>query len=180
MTTNARCSDPLQCHPGSVWRRAGLLCAAAAMAVGASLTASVALADALAGSAQVVSGDHIIVNGTHVRLAGIDAPEADQTCRLAGRTYDCGKIAGSALMDLTAGQTVACTTEIEPDHDGTIIADCSAEGFSLSRNMVYTGWALAADERYVDVQDDAQQQRRGLWRGEFVFPWDWRAGERLP
>ena len=48
--------------------------------------------------------------------------------------------------------------------------------------MAHTGWALAWPETgtiYVRVQQRAAAARRGLWRGEFVAPWRWRAGIRL-
>ena len=32
---------------------------------------------------------------------------------------------------------------------------------------------------YVDEEASARSTRRGLWRGDFVAPWDWRQGERL-
>ncbi len=64
-----------------------------------------------------------------------------------------------------------------------MVAVCSADGYDLSRNMVYTGWALAdrgVTERYVPVEQEAREAKHGLWRGEFVAPWEWRAGKRLP
>ena len=48
--------------------------------------------------------------------------------------------------------------------------------------MTYTGWALAqrgATARYVRYEQDARKQVRGLWKGAFVTPWDWRRGRRL-
>ncbi len=56
-------------------------------------------------------------------------------------------------------------------------------GHALSEGMAYTGWALAlrrVSERYVAFEDRARAARRGLWKGQFVAPWDWRAGARLP
>ncbi len=46
-----------------------------------------------------------------------------------------------------------------------------------------TGWALAlrpVSEPYVAFEERARATRRGLWKGQFVAPWDWRAGARLP
>ena len=43
--------------------------------------------------------------------------------------------------------------------------------------MVAAGWALAdrdATERYVAIEADARKARRGLWKGEFEPPWEWR------
>ena len=48
--------------------------------------------------------------------------------------------------------------------------------------MAYTGWALAlpeVSERYLVFEDRAQAAGRGLWKGRFVTPWDWRGGARL-
>ena len=32
--------------------------------------------------------------------------------------------------------------------------------------------------RYVSNEDDARSARRGLWRGTFDAPWDWRRAPR--
>ena len=44
------------------------------------------------------------------------------------------------------------------------------------------GWALAYRQfsrDYVDEEEEARSNRRGIHRGEFVEPWDWRRGGRL-
>ncbi len=54
-------------------------------------------------------------------------------------------------------------------------AKCTAGGFSLNRNMIFTGWALVdhtVTDDFVEVEAEAKRQKRGLWR--FVFkalPW---------
>ncbi len=56
-------------------------------------------------------------------------------------------------------------------------------GYQLSEGMTYTGWALAlrpVSERYVAFEERARTARRGLWKGLFVAPWEWRDGARLP
>ena len=48
--------------------------------------------------------------------------------------------------------------------------------------MVSQGFALAYRKystAYVGQERAAKAARRGLWRGEFVAPWDWRRGKRL-
>lgn len=48
--------------------------------------------------------------------------------------------------------------------------------------LVREGWALAYrrySRAYVDEELAAKVARRGIWRGEFIRPWDWRRGERL-
>ncbi len=148
----------------------------------------------VAGPPRVIDGDTLAVQGRVVHLYGIDAPELGQACRIGARSYDCGRIARTALLDLTAGVTVSCKLapaspadprpEANPEGGaGERIGRCSADGYDLSEGMAYTGWALAlrpVSERYVAFEERARAARRGLWKGRFVAPWDWRAGARLP
>lgn len=118
--------------------------------------------EAITGPARVIDGDPLFVAGQEIRLYGIDAPECNQTCAWPGKTIPCGRLATLALMDLT----VVC---YDPD------------GFDIVRNMVHTGWALAYrrySTDYVDTEDDAREAKRGMWKGEFVPPWEWRRGRR--
>jgi endonuclease YncB( thermonuclease family) len=142
------------------------------------------------GPPRVIDGDTIEVAGRVIRLYGIDAPELGQVCRIGERAYDCGKIARTALLDLTAGVAVRCKlaspnpegSPEDSDTDGRI-GHCRADGYDLSEGMAYTGWALAlrsVSERYVIFEEQARTARRGLWKGPFIAPWDWRAGVRLP
>lgn len=137
----------------------------------------------LRGTPEIITGDLLDLKGRHLRLDGIDAPEPGQRCSIADKLYDCGEIARSALLDLTAGVEVVCRT-LGPDAAAeTQTARCFAEGYDLSEGMVYTGWALAlpgAPDRYVAMQERAETRRHGLWKGRFVAPWDWLKGQRLP
>jgi len=128
-------------------------------------------------TAKAITGDKIELAGKQYCLANIDAPEPTQQCTLAnGKSYNCGRIATTALMDLLAGASVQCRPT-KKYRNGCAIAYCKADGFDLSANMVHTGWALAAPEargRYTTIEDKAKAGKRGLWRGRFVKPWDWR------
>ena len=49
--------------------------------------------------------------------------------------------------------------------------------------MVAEGWALAYrqySDDYVEEEQAARAGHKGLWRGVFVAPWEWRKGKRLP
>ena len=133
---------------------------------------------AIAGPPRVVDGDTLEVAGQRVRLLGVDAPELDQVCQHGGHDYDCGKVARATLWDLVGGLDVSCGPEGAPAaRDGIVLATCKAGGISLNEAMVRSGWALAdphAGERYSAIQADAEQARRGLWRGAFEPPWQWR------
>ncbi len=130
----------------------------------------------------VIDGDTMDLGGLRLELHGVDAPELGQQCALDGRLYDCGMVARTALLDLTAGAKVVCK-KLGAGPEGTTLARCFADDYDLSEGMAYTGWALATPTRanpYATLEAGARRAGRGLWRGRFVAPWDWRAGRRLP
>ena len=144
------------------------------------------IAAGLSGTPEVIDGDTIIVAGETVRLFGVDAPEPGQLCAIGARTYDCGAVARTALLDLSAGTPVTCelvtNAGSEGEHEGKP-ARCFAAGYDLSEGMAYTGWALAQRDitgHYVSFETGAHKAKRGLWKGKFLPPWAWRDGERLP
>lgn len=120
----------------------------------------------------VIDGNRIEIGGREVRLAGIAAPALGQKCVLFGKTRDCGVIARSGLLDLTAGATVTCRQT--GNQDGLATHRCRANGYDLSEGMVYTGWAVPlekAPKAYWRVLKGARARPRGFWRGRFVEPW---------
>ena len=136
----------------------------------------------LTGVPEVIEGDIIALQGHRIRLLGIDAPEPGQRCLFREKLYDCGEISRSALMDLTAGTEIGCTT-LGEGPGGTVEALCRADSYDLSEGMVYTGWALPVDrgeEHYSRQLEQAKSKGHGLWRGSFVAPWEWAQGRRLP
>ena len=155
--------------------------------------------EVLEGTPEIIDGDTLVLDGMRLQLVGIDAPELGQACVLRSKDYDCGDIARSALLDLTAGSRVTCrrvapsdTAPVDGEPIAAAAADgsrkdggpalCTVDGYDLSEGMVYTGWALAEPSeprRYRSFQSGARAAKRGLWRGAFVTPWDWREGKRL-
>ena len=135
----------------------------------------------LAGPATVTDGDTLTVAGQRVRLFGIDAPESKQTCLAGGQRWPCGRSVTQALERCIAGRPVVCS-ERDCGRYGRIVAVCRAGGEDVSAWMVSQGLALAY-RRYstacIGQERAAMAARRGLWRGEFVAPWDWRQGKRL-
>ena len=135
----------------------------------------------LAGRARVIDGDTIEVGSARIRLFGVDAPESTQSCVVGSRPWPCGRRATRALAGRIDGRSVACE-ERDRDRYGRIVAVCRHDGQDVNAWLVREGWALAYrrySRAYVDEEAAAKAARRGVWRGEFVPPWDWRSGNRL-
>ncbi|MGI9481210.1 MAG: thermonuclease family protein, partial [Hyphomicrobiales bacterium] len=119
------------------------------------------------GAYEVKSARSIAFDGRLIHLSGIDAPAPGHMCTLRGKERDCGAIARSQLIDLTVAATIKCNI-----NGGT--ASCTAGGFDISAQMVYTGWAVpgkGAPEKYSELMIDAKSKQRGLWRAELTPPW---------
>ncbi len=147
--------------------------------VGETPDAAEARVPALAGRGRAVDGDTLELGGARVRLWGIDAPEARQRCRASGRWWSCGGLATAALRSRSGN--VQCERRGK-DAYGRVLAVCFERGEDINGWMVSEGWALAyrrfaAD--YVENEDRAREAGKGMHRGEFVNPWDWRRGVRL-
>ena len=134
--------------------------------------------DCLTGPAKVIDGDTIVVADQLVRLHGIDAPELDQTFWWRGQQIACGTMSLAALEALIAGVKVRCEV-VERDRHGRLVAKVfSPNGVDIGRRLVSAGWALAYrrySTDYVAAENEARKARRGMWRGTFVKPWEWRA-----
>lgn len=65
------------------------------------------------------------------------------------------------------------------DRFGRIVAVCSAEGVpDVGEEMVRHGYAVVLGfgrSDYQELQDEAEAAKRGIWRGSFERPADWRA-----
>ncbi len=133
-------------------------------------------AEPVEGRAEVLTGETLKISGIVYRLVGIDAPEKGQICQnRQGRSFDCGRISATGLMDLTAGAIVRCDP-VNRQSD-PILARCSAGGYDLSKGMVYTGWALPDPKTGAGLErqmEKAKAGKHGLWAGQFDRPWDWR------
>jgi endonuclease YncB( thermonuclease family) len=148
-----------------------------ALAAAPALAVDNLAADGLAGRARAIDGDTIEIRSTRVRLFGIDAPEGGQACRdESGRGWSCGRDSAAALAGLVSGRDVSCRRR-DTDRFGRVVAVCVAAGQDLGRRMVLDGWAVAFrrySRDYVADEDRARSAGRGLWRGTFDMPWDWR------
>jgi len=126
---------------------------------------------------------------TRVRLYGIDAPELSQECLMNGLPYPCGLLAGAHLNALIIGRAIIC--HVRELDDGRMWGRCgdsnrTGEDFrqgtrTVNEQMVLAGWAMANRDQtkdFVEAEDEARREKRGMWAGPFVRPADWRDGVR--
>lgn len=155
----------------------------AVLFVAAALLAPQPAVAGVRGESTVIDGNTLRVGDRQIRLYGIDAPELRQTCRQYGQAYPCGQIAAATLRTLVGNAVVECEI-VDGQGAGSRMGLCrNAYGQDLGEAMVVMGWALARPDqssRYTDAEASAKASRSGLWGSEFVPPWDWREGERLP
>ena len=165
--------------------RPGTVAAAAAGAEAAALPGGDSAIDTaqasrpLEGRGRTLDGDTLDIAGVRVRLWGIDAPEKRQTCRADGRPWSCGGLAAAALRSRAIG--LRCEG-MEKDRYGRVLAVCYQGAEDVNAWMVSEGWALAYrrySETYAPLEEEARKKGRGIHRGAFVPPWEWRRGKRL-
>jgi endonuclease YncB( thermonuclease family) len=134
----------------------------------------------------VHDGDTIQLGEVAFHLDGIDAPEFDQGCiDDHADPWSCGAEGRDQLAALIGGRTVHCD-DLGPDksfkkrHAGV----CTVEGDSVSLNqqLVRQGLALSVNgsgkTSFNDDANAARDAKRGLWRGCFASPQDFRAGKK--
>lgn len=143
---------------------------------------SVAFAQSLI---EVIDGDTLEVDGRMVRIFGIDAPEIKQKCKdIDENDYNCGVKAKEELIKIlglkaNSNKTINIDcTDINRDRYQRWVSICFVNGVNIGREMVRRGAALAYRQyslSYETEEDDAKAELKGVWQGDFVKPWDWRA-----
>lgn len=128
---------------------------------------------------QAVDGDTLRSANAEVRLYGIDAPELYQTCTDAdGKEWDCGRAAQTKLKALVARRAVDCQPKSR-DKFKRVVGICWTSATpDLAEVLVREGLAVnyGGDTQgpYAAAEADAQAAKRGIWRGTFDKPYDWR------
>jgi endonuclease YncB( thermonuclease family) len=145
---------------------------------------------AISGNAVIRGANILDIREIDVHLLGIDAPEEAQQCSQSGISYPCGVMARAQIIALLAGHRVFCDLrQFEGDDRAWgVCADSDPTGraaqagaISVNELMVRSGWAVSVPRAGADfsaAQAAAQQEGLGLWSGDFVYPANWRAGER--
>ncbi|HEV2557205.1 MAG TPA: thermonuclease family protein [Microvirga sp.] len=154
---------------------------AIAFALGLLTAVPAGYAEEIVGRASVTDGDTLEIRGQKIRLHGVDAPESSQLCKdAAGKDYRCGQKAALALADQIRAANVTCE-KTDSDRYGRVVARCWLPDLDINSWLVSEGYAMAYRQYgtdYVSEEDGARSQKRGIWAGSFVAPWDWRKGVR--
>jgi endonuclease YncB( thermonuclease family) len=119
------------------------------------------------------------LDGTEIELnGGMDAPEIEQTGRIDNSNNALGQEAFEFLKSLADQKEIIYYHE---SRRGTKLhGDCFIGETCLQIEMVRNGWALSHHTGMDSWQMIASDNKRGMWRGEFVRPEDWRKGKREP
>ncbi len=131
------------------------------------------------GTVRVLGSQIIRVGETEIRLAGIAAPDAEQTCGEGNRRWRCGDEARRALTKAAAGKTLICHPRGEDD-DGRKIAQCLDGKTDIAEALVRGGhvWADREDSAgYRALEEGPRSAKAGVWKSASVPPWAFR--ERL-
>ena len=129
----------------------------------------------ITGKAKVLDACTLLFeDGTRIPLLLV-APDLQQMGKIDGALYPCGKAAAEFLRKLIGDRTVTCLLVEAQDKWVGYVGDTNIE-----HAMIINGWALAHHSGMNGAEIIARENKRGLWRGQFLDPDDWRAGKRLP
>jgi len=104
-----------------------------------------------------------------IRLEGIDAHEADETCKAeSGKTWPCGAKARAALTLFIRSRAVTCTVPTGAAAND-FAARCSVMDQDLSAWLVRRGWATpqgSSEAELAKALDAAKTEKLGLWQAD--------------
>lgn len=127
---------------------------------------------------KIVDADSLKSGKLNMRLYGIDAPEKDQICtNHLDKKYKCGIKATHFLSQLIDKQAILTCEIKDIDRYKRLVVRCFQQGQDIAQLLVQAGWAVAYtrySKLYVQDQQIAQTNRAGIWKGDFVFPEQWR------
>ena len=127
---------------------------------------------------KVSDGDSLRSGNLRIRLFGIDAPELKQQCAdQNGVLWGCGVAAQRQLNDLIdTKKNLQCNLR-DVDRYGRLIMQCFNGAIDIGAAMVRSGHALAYrhfSDLYIAEEEQAKTALKGIWRGTFSPPWEWR------
>ena len=98
------------------------------------------------------------------------------------KSYACGHVSKAVLkgyIEKFSSFKIYCSYS-ERDKYNRILGDCyigENSYFNINEYMVSEGYAVAYlrySEKYLDAQEAAKENKRGLWAGNFDLPEEWR------
>jgi endonuclease YncB( thermonuclease family) len=131
------------------------------------------------GKVQVLDAHTIeFEDGTQIELnGGMDAPDLPQQGNIGDDFYPCGERAANFLKNLVGTREVIFY--FEGRRGDKLHGDCFVGETCLQIEMVRNGWAVSHHTGMDSWQSIASENKRGLWRGSFVLPEQWRKRKRL-
>ena len=127
---------------------------------------------------KVSDGDSLRSGDLRIRLFGIDAPELKQQCAdQNGVLWNCGAAAQHQLIAIIReNKELQCNLR-DVDRYGRLIMQCFSDSIDIGAAMVQSGYALAYrhfSDLYTADEEQAKTAHKGVWRGAFSPPWEWR------
>jgi endonuclease YncB( thermonuclease family) len=150
------------------------------------LVAFLSASQAPAANAIVRDGSTLQFANVTYRLDGIEAPPIDQICiDEHAESWTCGLEARDQLTKLIGGRQVRCDDlGADPAYGKRHLGVCKIEGetTSLSQLLIDQGFGLnveaSATGRFKVDEARAREDRKGLWKGCFVAPEEFRRGKK--
>ncbi len=131
--------------------------------------------DRITGRVKVIDAHTLeFADGTRIPLHVV-APDLGQMGLIGESLYPCGKEAAEFLRKLIGDQPVMCFLVEAQDKWIGYVGDTN-----LGHALVINGWGLAHHSSLHPAEITARENQRGMSRGKFLNPDDWRAGKRLP
>jgi len=130
---------------------------------------------------QVIDGDSLKRDKKRYRIQGIDAPELKQLCWIEDKQWPCGEASRDYLVNLQNKGGFLCI-KVGEDRYKRDIVKCSVQTGDGIKDvgsiMVEEGYALAYrkySKEYIEEEKIAKDNKRGIWKSRFIYPWEWRA-----
>lgn len=128
----------------------------------------------ITGKARVVSADTIVIGNAKIKLADLEGLGPKQSCFFENQILPCGRIASDALHSTIADKNITCALKGANIYS-VLLAECRMDNTNLNAWLVKSGWAFS-DSVYQAEQKQAQSEKSGAWRFQFIFPEKWRDG----
>ncbi len=134
------------------------------------------------GRAFIIDGDTLTINGTKIRLAGVDAPEISQKCKVDKHIENCGEIVKLRLVQTTDSKDIICYSHGR-DLYGRVLGECYVEDININKWLLREGLAVYYYNKdfksYKILETLAKQEKVGLWASKFQNPKEYRKQQKL-